>query len=125
MKALVIPTSVASSMKIVELGENQLQSFYKIIGCRVIDYLTLGSKGSLAIDAVIDDEALLQQCPVANQRFCIAYCEGLMHCPIFGTVVIVMTNENTGETTELNLQKVKQLLTSQYGFSPNDFPSEV
>lgn len=125
MKALVIPTSLASRLRIVELGKDQLQSFYKIIGCRVIDYVNLGyTPKGLAVDAVVDDEALLQEHPITNQRFCFAYFRQRMQYLLFGTVVVVLSNEDTGKTAKFNLDAVRDLLVLQYGFNPNDFSEE-
>lgn len=124
MKGLVIPTSFDDKPYIIELGKDSLQTYYKTIGCRVIDIVTLGyDKTGLAIDAVIDDEGLLNHSPV-NERFFFAYLAQLICSPLFGTVVIVMTNENTGNTTKLNLAKVKNLLVSNFGFMESDFPEE-
>ena len=124
MKALVIPTSIDEDMRIIELGKEQLQTYYKVIGCRLIDIVTLGydDKG-YAIDAVIDDEGLLNHSPI-NERFILAYFAQLICSPLFGTVVIVMTNENTGNTTKLNYRKVKDFLIKNFGFIESDFPVE-
>ena len=135
MKALVIPVSSDEKMYLIDIGKDALRTYYKTIGCRVIDIVTLGyaNKGiaidaviddeGIAIDAVIDDEGLLNHSPV-NERFLLAYFAQLISCPLFGIVIVVMTDENTGETTELNMARVKDTLINNFGFVESDFPCE-
>lgn len=124
MKALVIPVSSDEKMYLIDIGKDALRTYYKTIGCRVIDIVTLGygNKG-IAIDAVIDDEGLLNHSPV-NERFFLSYLFGRCRIPLFGVVIVVMTDENTGETTELNMARVKGTLINNFGFVESDFPCE-
>lgn len=122
MKGLVIPASASEDMKIINLDKHQLQTYYTVIGCRVIDIVTLGynAKGH-AIDAVIDDEGLLNQTPV-NDRFVFAYLIKRITAPLFGNIIVVMTDEETGETTKFDYTSIKDCLIKNYCFVESDFP---
>ena len=124
MKGLVIPTSLDDELHIIELGESSLQTFYKTIGCRCIDFVTLGyADENLAIDAVIDDEGLINGSPI-NQWFIVSYLERVICAPLFGTIIIVITDESTGDIAELDLVKVKNLLIDDFGIPESYFPKE-
>lgn len=123
MKALVIPASINENMRLINIGKDPLRTFYKAIGCRLIDVITLTylNRGHyLALDAVVDDEGLLNDSPI-NERFILAYKARRICSPIFGTVVIVMTDEASGETVDLEFETVKNILINKFEFLPAFF----
>lgn len=124
MKALVIPTSIDEKLRLIDIGKHPLCTFYREIDCNVIDYVTLDTDtNGISIDAVVDDEGMLNGSRV-NQRFFISYLERLIPQPLFGTIIVVMTNEETGETTKFDLARVKDTLVRNFGFMESDFSKE-
>lgn len=123
MKALVIPASINENMRLIDIGKDPLRTFYKAIGCRLIDVITLTylNRGHyLALDAVVDDEGLLNYSPI-NERFILAYKTQRICSPLFGTVIIVITDEATGEVIDFEFETVKNILIDRFEFLPDFF----
>ena len=119
MRGIVIPTLLGSKPFVIDLGPNQLQTFYKVIDCRCIDIVELDEDNAIAIDCVIDDEGLLASKPI-NQYWGRSYLFGCCDMPLFGITVITMTDLSTGETIDINLSKVRRILVEKFGFTESE-----
>lgn len=119
MRGIVIPTLLGSKPFVIDLGQNQLQTFYKVIGCRCIDIVELDENNGISVDCVIDDEGLLDDQPI-NQFWGRSYLFGRCNIPLFGITVITMTDLETGETIDIDLPKVRRILVEKFGFTERE-----
>lgn len=122
MKALVIPISFKDKPHLIDVPKGkELQTYYTTMNCRVIDCVELhyDSTTHKAIDCIVDDEGVFDN--KLNNYWARAYLFGLVPVPLFGTTIIVMSNLNNGESVEIDFDKVKSVLISEYGFTESDF----
>lgn len=120
MKALMIPVPHNNKPVVIELGDNELQTYHKEIGCDCIDICHLWRNSEVFIDAVVSDCGAIDGTKV-NERFYMAYRDRLCNYPLYGIVIITMTDIKSGDTLDLDLNLVKKVLMSYYGFSDEDF----
>ena len=120
MKALMIPVPHNNEPVVIELGDNELQTYHKEIGCDCIDVCHLWRNGKVSIDAVVSDCGAIDGTKV-NERFYMAYRDHRCNYPLYGIVIIVMTDRDSGDTVELNMDLVKMVLVDYYGFDRSDF----
>jgi hypothetical protein len=66
----------------------------------------------------VDDEGMINGSPV-NEYWLRAYQLGIVNNPLFGICVITMTDTNTGDSTETDLNLVKEVLI-KYGFTRDE-----
>ena len=121
MKAIVIPTSLNEKPFVIDLGYNELRSYYKHIGCDCIDFVTLyyDYASKRAIECVVDDEGLLNGSPI-NEYWKRACNEGHANYPLAGKTVITMTDRQSGDTCELDIDFTKTVLHDLYAFKHCD-----
>ena len=112
IKAVVIPVSLKEKPYITTIDD--YRSYYPIIGCRAFDVVTLYDDDHCSVDCYIDDEGQINESPV-NQYFLRAYQAGLVNYPLFGIGVVNITDLESGESSELNIDLVKDTLKN-YGF---------
>lgn len=120
MKAIVVPVSLQEKLKLIDLGSNELNAFYRHIGCDCIDIVSLYGDGRYTIDCIVDDNGLLNDSPI-NEYWTRAYHHGRANYELAGITVICMTDRNTGDTCELNMDYVKSILKDIYAFTDEDF----
>lgn len=114
MKAVVIPTSLNNKPYLIELGNNENEVFHRVIGCNCIDSICLSNDGRYSIECILDDEGLIKRLPFNEYWNISAY-------RLVGTLIICMTDRLTGETVELDLNKVKSVLVNYYNFNKSYF----
>lgn len=121
MKALMIPVPHNNKPCTIDLDErNELETYYKEIGCDCIDTCCLWRNNQVSIDAVVSDCGAIDGTKV-NERFYMAYMDNRCFYPLYGIVIVVMTDCETGETIELDIPLVTKILTKYYGFAERDF----
>lgn len=120
MKAIVVPVSLQEKLKLIDLGESELDTYYKYIGCDCIDIVSLYGDGRYTVDCIVDDNGLLNDSPI-NEYWTRAYHCGRANYELAGITVICMTDRNTGDTCELNMDYVKSILKDIYAFTDEDF----
>lgn len=113
IKAVVIPTSLKDKPYIVTI--NAYTDYYKHIGCRSFDVVTLDDNGKIAVDCYVDDEGLINSSPV-NEYFLRAYRRGIANQPLFGIGVVNITDLDSGESIDLDINAVTRVLMD-LGFS--------
>lgn len=120
MKAIVVPISLQDKLKLIDLGESELDTYYKYIGCDCIDVVTLYGDGKCTIDCIVDDVGLLNNSPI-NEYWVRAHRQGQANYELAGISVISMTDRRSGDTCELNIEFVKGILKKLYAFTDDDF----
>jgi hypothetical protein len=75
--------------------ENELDTFYEIIGCRCID-IPRRKVGGKYFDIIVDDEGLLKSNPI-----CTGVDAKSMDCMLFGTLIFTNTDDE-GNTVSLS-----------------------
>ena len=107
VKAIVIPTSLEDKPYLTTIRD--YKDYYSAIGCDTFDCFSLYIEANLSVDCYIDDNGL-GIAPV-NMYFMKPYRAGVTSCPIFGRVVINVTDIDTGENAELDLCLVRKALS--------------
>lgn len=80
--------------------ENELDTFYEIIGCRCID-IARRKVGGKYFDIIVDDEGLLKDSPR-----CTAVDTKTFDSMLFGTLIFTNTDDE-GNTVELSDEDIK------------------
>ena len=121
MKAIVIPTSLNDKPFLIDIGENELDTYHKYIGCGCLDFVTLYYDycSKRAIECVIDDAGLQNGSPV-NEYWKRACNEGHGTYQLAGKTIITMVDRLTGDTCELDLDFIKSVLNELYTFTDED-----
>jgi hypothetical protein len=116
IKAVVIPTSIKDKPYITEIED--YASYYKIIDCRTFDLVTLKETDSVSVDCYVDDEGILNNSE-RNYYFQRAYDLGHIYQPLFGIGVITLTDNDSGESIDLNIPIVRKTLL-ELGFTDKE-----
>ena len=117
MKAIVVPIYLTERPYMIDVHPmNELATYYKTINCRLIDVVTIYNNEHIAIDCIVDDEGLINYQEL-NHYWLRAYLYDKCNLPLFGITIITMTNLDTGDTIDLDLNKAKDVLKHMYGFT--------
>lgn len=119
MKAIIVPTSLSESLSVIDLGDRELDSFYKHIGCDCIDYVAIYADDKVSIDVIVDDEGLLNGSPI-NEYWKRACENGQANYPLAGRTVITMTDRVSGDTCDLDIPLITHVLYTLYAFDLKD-----
>ena len=115
--AVVIPTSLKDK-PYATMIEDHYTAYYPIIGCRCFDVVELDEANGKSVDCYVDDEGMINKSPI-NEYWLRAYKNGITNNPLFGVCVITMTDLETGDSTETDLNLVKEVL-KRYGFTEKE-----
>ena len=116
-KVVVIPTFLKENTYVTEI-DNVYSAYYPIIGCRCYDVVELGGNDALSVDCFVDDEGMINGSTV-NEYWLRAYKQGLIYSPLFGICVLSMSDRETGDGTETDLNLVRDTL-KEYGFTDDE-----
>lgn len=116
-QAVVIPVSLKDKLYVTTIKDHYT-AYYPIIGCRCFDVVELWERDHKSVDCYVDDEGMINGSPV-NEYWLRAYQLGIVNNPLFGICVITMTDTNTGDSTETDLNLVKEVLI-KYGFTRDE-----
>ena len=105
-KAIVVPVSLENKPYLTTI--NDYKDYYPVMGCRLFDVISLYEENSLSVDCYVDDEGA--GVAEVNQYFLKPYLSGITAYPIYGTVVINLTDTRSGESAELDLCLVRKAL---------------
>ena len=119
MKAIVVPTSLNEKLSVIELGDHELDTYYKYIGCDCVDFVAIYADHNVSIDVIVDDEGLLNGSPI-NEYWKRACEKGQANYPLAGKTIITMTDRRSGDTCELDLELVKNILYKLYAYTLED-----
>lgn len=115
-QAVVIPTSLKDKPYIHQVGD--CRSYNLLIGSRCFDLVYLDEQGNKSVDCCVDDEGRLNGSPI-NEYWERAYKAGLALFPIYGRCVITMSDIETGDDIETDLNVVKEALL-KFGFTEDE-----
>lgn len=108
IKVVVIPVSLEVKPYVAEIDDDY-RSYYPLIGCRTFDVVSLYSKDGKSVDAFVDDEGQINGSPV-NEYWLRSYYLNKVHYPLYGISVITITDENSGESADMDLGLVREAL---------------
>lgn len=108
IKVVVIPVSLEVKPYVAEIDDDY-RSYYPIIGCRAFDVVSLYSKDGKSVDAFVDDEGQING-SLVNEYWLRAYYLNKVHYPLYGISVITITDENSGESADMDFWLVREAL---------------
>lgn len=124
MKAILVPTSLDEKISLIEFKKsNELDAYYKAIGCHSLDFVCLYNNGEYSIDCIVDDEGLLNGSPI-NEFWEIPRCLKVLSYSLAGKVIICMTDRRSGDSIDLDdldVEIVKRFLVDNLCFDESSF----
>lgn len=113
-KAIFLPSGKVCIMHIMQDFHPDLETYYKAIGCRTVDFVSAyaldGVEDLENICLIVDDEGLFAENPELNIIASLLYGFKQHGQPIVGNAIIVGTDPETGDTIPLTDEQIRRLI---------------